>query len=112
MNNRLDNAIRYSLQGGRVTVRVTAHPTRDAVSDDGPVIPVEERQRVFERFHRLLGKRADGSGHGHAIVQEIALTEDAGGLGNTFTVTFPETGIRDQGSVKPQPSRGSLIPDP
>ncbi|MGE5104393.1 MAG: sensor histidine kinase N-terminal domain-containing protein [Betaproteobacteria bacterium] len=120
MNNLLDNAIRYSRQGGRVTVRVTAHPSRVAVSDDGPVIPVEERQRVFERFHRLLGNRADGSGLGLAIVQEIAklhdaeiaLTEDADGLGNTFTVTFPETGIRDQGSVKPQPSRGSLIPDP
>ena len=99
INNLLDNAIRYSHDGGRVTVRVAAQPRpRVSVSDDGPVIPIEERQRVFERFHRLLGGHTDGSGLGLAIVREIAalhdaeitLTEDADGLGNTFTVTFPE----------------------
>jgi two-component system, OmpR family, sensor histidine kinase TctE len=98
INNLLDNAIRYSRKQGRVTVRVGVHPPRVAVSDDGPIIPVAERQRVFERFHRLLGSHADGSGLGLAIVQEIArlhdatiaLGEDADGLGNTFTVTFPE----------------------
>ena len=101
MNNLLDNAIRYSHDGGRVTVRVATDPPRVAVSDDGPVIPVEERQRVFERFHRLLGAHADGSGLGLAIVREIAqlhdasiaLTEDVDGLGNTFTVTFPEHAV-------------------
>jgi two-component system, OmpR family, sensor histidine kinase TctE len=98
IDNLLDNAIRYTRNDGRVTVRVAAHPPRVSVSDDGPVIPVEERQRVFERFHRLLGSHADGSGLGLAIVQEIAklhdakitLAEDADGLGNTFTVTFPD----------------------
>jgi len=98
VNNLLDNAIRYSARGGRVTVRVMTHPRpRISVSDDGPTIPVEERHRIFERFHRLLGGHADGSGLGLAIVREIAklheaeiaLTEDADGLGNTFTVTFP-----------------------
>jgi len=63
LNNLLDNAIRYSSEGGRVTVRVAAGPQpRVSVSDDGPTIPVAERERVFERFHRLLGTRADGSG--------------------------------------------------
>ena len=98
LNNLLDNAIRYSQSDGRVTVRVASHPPRVSVSDDGPVIPVAERERIFERFHRLLGSHADGSGLGLAIVQEIAklhdakitLAEDADGLGNTFTVTFPE----------------------
>jgi two-component system sensor histidine kinase TctE len=97
INNLLDNAIRYSRDGGRVTVRVASHPPRVSISDDGPLIPVAERERIFERFHRLLGNHADGSGLGLAIVQEIAklhdaritLTEDADGLGNTFTVTFP-----------------------
>jgi len=98
INNLLDNAIRYSRNGGRVTVRVASQPRpRVSVSDDGPVIPVDERERVFERFHRLLGSHADGSGLGLAIVDEIAklhdaeitLDEDADGLGNTFTVTFP-----------------------
>jgi two-component system sensor histidine kinase TctE len=98
-NNLVDNAIRYSRPNGRVTVRVVSHPRpRVSVSDDGPLIPVDERERIFERFHRLLGTHSDGSGLGLAIVQEIAelhdadigLTEDADGLGNTFTVTFPE----------------------
>ena len=97
INNLLDNAIRYSRDDGRVTVRVASQPSRLSVSDDGPLIPVHERERIFERFHRLLGTHADGSGLGLAIVQEIAklhdakitLSEDADGLGNTFTVTFP-----------------------
>ncbi len=97
INNLLDNAIRYSRDNGRVTVRVASQPSRLSVSDDGPLIPVDERERIFERFHRLLGTHADGSGLGLAIVQEIAklhdakitLSEDADGLGNTFTVMFP-----------------------
>ncbi|HEY3555081.1 MAG TPA: ATP-binding protein, partial [Casimicrobiaceae bacterium] len=97
VNNLLDNAIRYSREGGRVTVHVADDPPRLSVSDDGPLIPVEERERIFERFHRLLGSHAGGSGLGLAIVQEIAklhgasisLGEDSDGLGNRFTVTFP-----------------------
>jgi two-component system sensor histidine kinase TctE len=68
-----------------------------AVSDDGPGIPSHERQRVFERFHRLLGASREGSGLGLAIAQEIALlhgaaitlADDVDGVGNTFTVAFP-----------------------
>ncbi len=98
INNLLDNAIRYSRDGGRVTVSVAALPApRLSVSDDGPTIPVPERERVFERFHRLLGSDADGSGLGLAIVREIAtlhgasivLDDDVDGVGNTFTVSFP-----------------------
>ena len=103
INNLVDNAIRYTSPNGRVTVRVASRPPRVSVSDDGPVIPLEERKRVFERFHRLLGSHADGSGLGLAIVQEIAklhdatisLGEDVDGLGNTFTVTFPESAPRE-----------------
>ncbi len=98
LNNLIDNAIRYSRDGGRVTVRVAAGPApRVSVSDDGPTIPVAERERVFERFHRLLGTKADGSGLGLAIVREIAslhgatirLEDDVDGVGNTFTIQFP-----------------------
>jgi two-component system sensor histidine kinase TctE len=98
INNLLDNAIRYTPAGGRVTVHVRAgaRPQLE-VSDDGPRIPVAERARVFERFHRLLGTQAEGSGLGLAIVRDIAslhdaqidLAEDLDGVGNTFTVTFP-----------------------
>ena len=96
-DNLLDNAIRYSRTGGRVTVRVFADPAPTvAVSDDGPVIPAQEQQRIFERFHRLLGS-GEGSGLGLAIALEIArlhnasigLQEDADGVGNRFSVVFP-----------------------
>jgi two-component system, OmpR family, sensor histidine kinase TctE len=101
INNLIDNAIRYSHSGGRVTVRTSRTPQGEcklAISDDGPSIPVAERQRIFERFHRLLGTQEDGSGLGLAIVSEIAslhgakieLEEDlVDGVGNTFTVLFP-----------------------
>ena len=98
VDNLLDNAIRYSSPGGRVTVHVGAQPLPTLfVHDDGPSIPAEERQRVFERFHRLLGTNSEGSGLGLAIAQEIArmhgavisLADDADGVGNTFAVTFP-----------------------
>ena len=98
LNNLVDNAIRYTQRGGRVTVRVRqdARPSV-SVSDDGPKIPPEERERVFERFHRLLGTQVEGSGLGLAIVRDIAtlhqatisLQDDADGIGNTFTVSFP-----------------------
>jgi len=100
VNNLIDNAIRYSEAGGRVTVQVGAtgeDQCRLAISDDGQRIPVEERARIFERFHRLLGTQEDGSGLGLAIVSEIAtlhraritLEEDVDGVGNTFSVFFP-----------------------
>ena len=98
LDNLLDNAIRYTPRGGRVTVRVAAAPARSvAINDDGPSIPPHERERVFERFHRLLGSSSDGSGLGLAIAQEIArlhgaeiaLSDDADGIGNTFSVSFP-----------------------
>ena len=103
INNLIDNAIRYSQANGRVTVRLSPHDgeaghghCRLSISDDGPSIPVEERARIFERFHRLLGTQEDGSGLGLAIVSEIAtlhsaritLEEDTDGVGNTFSVIF------------------------
>jgi two-component system sensor histidine kinase TctE len=98
LNNLIDNAIRYSRAGGRVTIAVADEPTPHfSVSDDGPTIPTEERQRIFDRFHRLLGSGSEGVGLGLAIVREIAdlhraevsLGEDSDGIGNRFTVAFP-----------------------
>ncbi|MBS1997685.1 MAG: sensor histidine kinase, partial [Cyanobacteria bacterium SZAS LIN-2] len=48
-----------------------------AVEDDGPGIAEAERDRVFERFYRVLGTDAAGSGLGLAIVREIANTHNA-----------------------------------
>lgn len=98
-DNLLDNAIRYSQEGGRVTVRVSDAPMPTvSVSDDGPRIPPEQQERVFERFHRLLGS-GDGSGLGLAIALEIArlhdarilVQDDADGVGNRFIVVFATT---------------------
>ena len=107
INNLVDNAIRYTPSGGRVTVHVRDEPRPQlVVSDDGPRIPVEERERVFERFHRLLGTHAEGSGLGLAIVRDIAslheaeidLTDDVDGVGNTFVVTFPPLDAPEPGA--------------
>jgi two-component system sensor histidine kinase TctE len=108
INNLIDNAVRYSRQGGRVTVAVSRAEDGHgllSISDDGPSIPPEERTRIFERIHRLLGGHTEGSGLGLAIVSEIAslhgaritLEEDLDGIGNTFSVIFPPRKAEGQG---------------
>jgi len=76
LSNLIDNAIRYTPQGGRITVRVRPdEPNQEVhleVEDTGPGIPPAERARVLERFYRILGREGDGSGLGLAIVREIA----------------------------------------
>jgi two-component system OmpR family sensor kinase/two-component system sensor histidine kinase BaeS len=77
--NLVSNAIKYSPEGSRVRVSVgtdTADPAlvRIAVDDSGPGIPMEERERVFERFYRIDRSRAPdsgGRGLGLAIASEI-----------------------------------------
>ena len=79
INNLIDNAIRYTPAPGRITVSITAQRREVilAVEDSGPGIPVEERERVFDRFYRVLGSQAEGSGLGLAIVREIAIRHHA-----------------------------------
>ncbi|WP_176081747.1 sensor histidine kinase [Paraburkholderia tropica] len=75
LSNLIDNAIRYTPAGGRITVRVRPEPAARAVhlevEDTGIGIPAAERERVLERFYRILGRDGDGSGLGLAIVREI-----------------------------------------
>jgi signal transduction histidine kinase len=67
------------------------------VSDEGPGIPAELRERVFESYYRIPGSAGTGSGLGLAIVREIAeahgarvAVEDAtGGTGTRVAVAFP-----------------------
>jgi two-component system sensor histidine kinase QseC len=74
IRNLVDNAIRYSKEYGTVCVRVFTkeHALILEVKDDGPGIPGELQDRVFERFFRVLGNKSPGSGLGLAIVQQIA----------------------------------------
>jgi len=77
--NLVDNALRYTPEGGTVTVKLATLDSEAllTVCDDGPGIPAEEREHVFERFYRLPGAAEDGSGLGLAIVREVV--ENAGG---------------------------------
>lgn len=73
IDNLVDNAIKYTPAGGRVTVRLHAWPdTVLEVEDSGIGILSEDRQRIFDRFFRALGTDVEGSGLGLAIVREIA----------------------------------------
>ena len=74
LDNLIDNAIRYTPSGGHVTVtiqRVNAETVLN-VSDNGPGIPMEDRERVFDRFYRREDSGEIGSGLGLAIVKTIA----------------------------------------
>lgn len=79
LNNLIDNALRYTPALGHVTVSVSqsAQQIIIAVEDTGQGIPLDERERVFDRFYRVLGTKTDGSGLGLAIVREIALQHSA-----------------------------------
>ena len=101
--NLLDNAIRYTPQGGRVSASLErgAGWVRLCISDTGIGISAEDTRRVFERFYRAgeARSRQDGGfGLGLAIVKWIAEShggsvecESIPGKGSTFTVTLPYT---------------------
>ncbi|STX29068.1 two-component system, OmpR family, sensor histidine kinase QseC [Legionella beliardensis] len=73
IRNLVDNAIRYCKEEGKVLVRVYQQDQELVlhVQDNGPGIPNELKNRVFERFFRVLGNKTTGSGLGLAIVRQI-----------------------------------------
>ncbi|MDR3395178.1 MAG: ATP-binding protein [Parasulfuritortus sp.] len=98
IDNLLDNAIRYTPNGGHITLRTGYE--RGAwlrVEDNGRGIPPEERTRVFDRFYRVSGSGQPGSGLGLAIVSEVAQRHGAAveiedatdGVGTIFVIRFP-----------------------
>ncbi|RXR07411.1 two-component sensor histidine kinase [Pseudoxanthomonas composti] len=74
VRNLLENAVRYAPQGGQILVAsaLEGHTVSLRVDDSGPGIPPEERERVFDRFYRVLGSGVEGSGLGLAIAGEVA----------------------------------------
>lgn len=97
LDNLLDNAIRYSPPGSRVTVRTKGRGEKSLeVEDNGPGIPATEHGLVFERFYR--GQHGEeGSGLGLAIVNEVAhlhnarieLDSASDGHGTSVKILFP-----------------------
>jgi two-component system phosphate regulon sensor histidine kinase PhoR len=99
--NLVENAIKYSPEGGRIEVRISDSPDRlrIEVRDEGLGIPPSEQNRIFEKFYRLdadMTRGVGGSGLGLYISREIV--EQMGGIlsvrsrrgaGSTFTVTLP-----------------------
>lgn len=98
LGNLVDNAVRYTPAGGRVDVEVRqeADSAVLSVSDNGPGIPAAERERVFDRFHRLAGADLPGSGLGLSIARQVATLHggrielaDAPGGGIKARVSLP-----------------------
>lgn len=98
LRNLLHNAMRYTAEGGNVLVRCGYQPTEGSmlarmvyleVSDDGPGVPVEEREAIFERFYRVAGTPVRGSGIGLSLVANIAELHSA--------KVVTETGLEDRG---------------
>jgi signal transduction histidine kinase/ligand-binding sensor domain-containing protein/DNA-binding response OmpR family regulator len=94
VTNLVSNAVKYTEPGGHVTVSLTADSQWVAleVRDDGPGIPAEEHEAIFEPFHRV-GGHGQGTGLGLALVRECATAlggsvtlDSAPGRGSTFTV--------------------------
>jgi signal transduction histidine kinase len=78
--NLVDNAIKHGREAGRVVVRLDRRGdgTLISVADNGPGIPVDERQHVFRRFYRLERSRCTpGNGLGLSLVAAVARRHDA-----------------------------------
>lgn len=98
VSNMIDNALKWSPPNSAIQVRVESGSI--IVSDNGPGIPVEEHERVFERFYRTEAARSlPGSGLGLSIVRHVA--ESFGGharivdrdeSGTTIELSFPPVG--------------------
>ncbi|MEA2318488.1 MAG: hypothetical protein QOD44_2677 [Solirubrobacteraceae bacterium] len=104
--NLIENAVRHTPPGSRV--RATAGPRDGAVlitvEDDGPGVPPELRERIFERFVRGDGDRGSSSGLGLSIVRAVAESH-----GGTVTAEDAEPGARFV--VRLPRGAGTPVPD-
>lgn len=97
--NLLDNGVKYTPTGGRVTVSVTPYDLfcRIDVADTGPGLAEEEQAKVFQRFYRAPAARdREGVGIGLYLVRQIAAGQggyvkvsSAPGAGSTFSLFLP-----------------------
>ncbi|MFF3559405.1 ATP-binding protein [Streptomyces sp. NPDC002574] len=98
VGNLVDNAVKWSPDGGRVVVRVSSEGTL-TVTDEGPGIPADDLPFVFDRFYRSPAARSlPGSGLGLAIVKQVADTH-----GGTVTAEPLAPGLRMRLSLPAAP---------
>lgn len=74
IDNVIDNAIRYTPSNGKISIAIESLDSdrvRLSIADNGAGIPLESRDRVFERFYRVPGNEQPGSGLGLAIVKRV-----------------------------------------
>ncbi len=100
IRNIVDNAMRYTPKEGEIKINILNENRQIIfrVTDTGPGIPIELRERVFERFYRIPDTIPQGSGLGLAIVSQIVelhhakieLSTPPNGIGLQFDVIFPE----------------------
>jgi len=114
VTNLLTNAVRYTPEGGTITVnweRLADGGARYSVSDTGIGIPARHLPRLTERFYRVdrgRSRAAGGTGLGLAITKHVAMRHEGAlhiasesGKGSTFSITFPPQRVV---SVTPQPA--------
>lgn len=102
VTNLIDNAINYSEENKKITVRIeeSDRMVRLSIIDQGVGIPLEEQERIFERFYRVdkaRSRQTGGTGLGLSIVRHLVKTmngtisvESKVGQGSTFTVRLPK----------------------
>jgi PAS domain S-box-containing protein len=102
LSNLLDNAVKYSPEGGVISIRLSSDDrhVRFTVSDGGLGVPPGERERIFEKFYRLdpgMNRGIGGTGLGLYICRELVrrvggrIWVEAGkGAGSTFVVEIPQ----------------------
>jgi NtrC-family two-component system sensor histidine kinase KinB len=109
--NLIDNAVRFTPNGGRVTIqaRAEADMLRVSITDQGPGIDAKYHARLFDKFFRIPGVESQGAGLGLSIAREIVrshggeigVTSEPGD-GSTFWFTLPSVGVAARAPEEPQ----------